>query len=159
MTAAIIRHLEIQRFRGVRALSWSPHPKLNVVLGAADGGKSTILEAIALLFSAAPNYGLSEFDYHDRDLEMGFSIEAILSFSDIDVMRDEGFPTPPMQGWLDGKLTDLPDEAGAEAVLVCRLTGTADGDTLRGYRRWRRNSGAVQPRHAPPHRPGAPWRG
>jgi putative ATP-dependent endonuclease of OLD family len=129
MTAAIIRHLEIQRFRGVRSLSWSPHPQLNVVLGAADGGKSTILEAIALLFSAVPNYGLSEFDYYDRNLEMGFSIQAVLSFADIDVMRDEGFPAPPMQGWLDGKLTDLPDEAGAEAVLVCRLTGTADQET------------------------------
>lgn len=126
MTAAVIRHLEIERFRGVRSLRWSPHPQLNVVLGAADRGKSTILEAIALLFSAAPNYGLSEFDYHDRDLEMGFSIEAVLSLADIDVMRDEGFPAPPMQGWLDGRLTDLPDEAGAEAVLVCRLTGTAD---------------------------------
>ena len=129
MTTAIIRHLQIHRFRGVRSLNWTPHPQLNVVLGAADGGKSTILEAIALLFSPAPNYGLSEFDYHDRNLEMGFSIQAVLSFTDIDIMRDEGFPAPPMQGWLDGKLTDLPDEAGAEAVLVCRLTGTPDQET------------------------------
>ena len=126
MALAIIRHLEIKRFRGVRGLSWSPHPQLNVVVGAADGGKSTVLEAIALLFSPAPNYVLSEFDYHGRNLEVGFSIQAILSFSDISIMRDEGFPAPPMQGWLNDKLTDLPDEAGAEPVLVCRLTGTAD---------------------------------
>src|SRR5258705_5003285 len=100
MALAIIRHLEIKRFRGVRGLSWSPHPQLNVVVGAADGGKSTVLEAIALLFSPAPNYGLSEFDYYDRNLEAGFSIQAVLSFSDISMMRDEGFPAPPMQGWL-----------------------------------------------------------
>jgi putative ATP-dependent endonuclease of OLD family len=110
-------------------LSWSPHPELNVIVGAADGGKSTLLEAIALLFSPAPNYGLSEFDYHGRDVGAGFSIQAVLSFSDIGVMRDEGFPAPPMQGWLKGKLTDLPDEAGAEPVLVCRLTGTPDQES------------------------------
>ncbi|GLK78104.1 hypothetical protein GCM10008171_33580 [Methylopila jiangsuensis] len=110
----------------MRGLSWSPHPELNVIVGAADGGKSTLLEAIALLFSPAPNYGLSEFDYHGRNLDAGFSIQAVLSFSDISIMRDEGFPAPPMQGWLNGKLIDLPDEAGAEAVLVCRLTGTPD---------------------------------
>ena len=39
-------------------------------------------------------------------------------------LSDEGFPGPPLQGWLDGNLTDLPDEDGAEPVLVCRLTGT-----------------------------------
>lgn len=129
MASAIIRHLDIRRFRGVPSLSWSPHPELNVIVGAADGGKSTLLEAIALLFSPAPNYGLSEFDYHGRNLDAGFSIQAVLSFSDIGVMRDEGFPAPPMQGWLNGKLTDLPDEAGAEPVLVCRLTGTPDQES------------------------------
>lgn len=129
MALAIIRHLEIKRFRGVRALSWSPHPELNIVVGAADGGKSTLLEAIALLFSPAPNYGLSEFDYHGRNVDAGFSIQAVLSFNDISIMRDEGFPAPPMQGWLNGKLTDLPDEAGAEPVLVCLLTGTPDQES------------------------------
>lgn len=114
----------------MRRLSWSPHPELNVIVGAADGGKSTLLEAIALLFSPAPNYGLTEFDYHGRNLVAGFSIQAVLSFSDIGIMREEGFPAPPMQGWLNGKLTDLPDEAGAEPVLVCRLTGTPDQESL-----------------------------
>lgn len=114
----------------MRGLSWSPHPELNVIVGAADGGKSTLLEAIALLFSPAPNYGLSEFDYHGRNLDAGFSIQAVLTFSDVGIMRDEGFPAPPMQGWLNGKLTDLPDEAGAEPVLVCRLTGTPDQESL-----------------------------
>src|SRR5258708_34704538 len=86
MSTATIRLLVIKRFRSVRSLIWRPNPRLNIILGAADGGKSTVLEAIALLFSAAP----------------------------------------PLQGWLDGKLTDLPDEDGAEPVLVCRLTGTPD---------------------------------
>jgi predicted ATP-dependent endonuclease of OLD family len=62
MAAPTIRKLEIKGFRGIRSLVWSPHSRLNVILGAADGGKSTILEAVALLFSTSPSQGLSEFD-------------------------------------------------------------------------------------------------
>lgn len=126
MAAPTIRKLAITGFRGIRSLVWSPHPRLNVVLGAADGGKSTILEALALLFSTSPSQGLSEFDYHLRDLSSGFLIEAVLTIGDEGLLHDEGFPAPPMQGWLGGKLTDLPDEGGAEPVIVCRVAGTPD---------------------------------
>lgn len=130
MTATAIRRLEIRRFRSIRALTWLPDPRLNLILGAADSGKSTVLEAIALLFSTAPSYGLSEFDYYRRDVPGGFTIEAVLAVGDASVLRDEGFPAPPLQGWIENRLTDLPDEEGAEAVLVCRLTATADQETI-----------------------------
>ena len=130
MTAAVIRRLEIRGFRGIELFSWTPHARMNIILGAADSGKSTVLEAIALLFSGAPNFGLSEFDYHARDVAAGFSIEAVLAVGDVALLRDEGFPLPPMQGWLGDKLTDLPDENDAEPVLVCRLTGTPDQETI-----------------------------
>lgn len=130
MTAAVIRRLEIRGFRGIELFSWAPHARMNIILGAADSGKSTVLEAIALLFSAAPNFGLSEFDYHARNVAAGFSIEAVLAVGDVALLRDEGFPLPPMQGWLGDKLTDLPDENDAEPVLVCRLTGTPDQETI-----------------------------
>src|SRR4051794_32878339 len=110
MATIIIRRLEIQRFRGVRSLTWSPNPRLNIILGATDGGKATVLEAIALPFSAAPTYGLSEFDYYRRQVPQGFTIQAILSVGDPAFLRDEGFPAPSMQGWLKDHLTDLPDE-------------------------------------------------
>lgn len=123
---ATIKQLKIHRFRGVESLTWCPHPRLNLIVGAADFGKSTILEAIALLFSPSPNYGLSEFDYYARNVDAGFTIEAVISISDMTLLRDDGFPAPPMRGWLGNKLTDLPDEGGAEPVLAVRLTGTGD---------------------------------
>src|SRR5260370_30218336 len=114
------------RMRVGRSRSWRPHHRIKTISGAADCGKYRVLEAIALLFSAAPNFALSEFDYHNRDVDAGFTIEAVLSVRGGAFLREEGFPAPPLQGWLDGKLTDLPDENGAGAVLVCRLTGTTD---------------------------------
>jgi putative ATP-dependent endonuclease of OLD family len=129
MALAKIRRLDIKRFRGVRSLVWRPTSKLNIIVGAADGGKSTVLEAISLLFSPAPNFGLSEFDYYDKHVDAGFYIEAVLSIDDVTILRDEGFPAPPLQGWLNQELTELPDEAGAQAVLVCRVTGTPEQET------------------------------
>ena len=155
MTAPTIRKLEIKGFRGIRSLVWSPHSRLNVILGAADRGKSTILEALALLFSTSPSQGLSEFDYHLRDLRSGFSIEAVLAIGDEGLVHDEGFPALPMQGWLGGKVTDLPDEDGAEPVIVCSRRDARPGDALRDNRRRRRNSRAFQPGDAPADRPGA----
>src|SRR5690606_22880547 len=42
------------------------------------------------------------------------------------ILRGDRFPLPPLRGWREGQLTDLPDEDGAEAVIVCRLTGSPD---------------------------------
>lgn len=125
----IIKKIVIERFRGIRSLTWQPDNGINVILGAADSGKSTVLEAIALLFNPAPSYGLSEFDYYHRDVDAGFFIEAVVAIRDVISIGEDAFPAPPMQGWLNGKLVDLPDERGAEAVLVCRLNGTPDQET------------------------------
>lgn len=94
-----------------------------MILGSADSGKSTVLEVIVLLFSHVPNVTISEFDYHARQVALGFSIQAVLAIADECLFGDIGI-SPPLQGWLNGRLTDLPDENGAEPVLVCRLTGT-----------------------------------
>jgi putative ATP-dependent endonuclease of OLD family len=69
----------IERFRGITSLKWKPSRGVNVILGGGDVGKTTILEAIALLLSPVNPTTLSDPDYHDRDIEAGFSIEAVLS--------------------------------------------------------------------------------
>lgn len=125
-----IRQLKIRRFRGIERLDWQPYAGLNVIVGAGDTCKSTILEAIAVLFTPAPNFGLSEFDYYRRDSTKGFVIEAALAIGDGTALKGDKFPLPPLRGWKDGELTDLPDENGSEPILVCRLTGTPDFETV-----------------------------
>ncbi|HEX3531060.1 MAG TPA: AAA family ATPase, partial [Thermoanaerobaculia bacterium] len=130
MSSPAIRSITIRRFRGIELMKWRPAKGLNMIVGPADGGKSTILEAISLLFSQAPNTGVSEFDYFERDLNQGFTIEAVLAIGNEKIFKDEGFPQPPLGGWLNGRRVDLPDEGGAEAVLVCRVSGTPDSDLV-----------------------------
>jgi putative ATP-dependent endonuclease of OLD family len=79
--AAAIYSLAIERFRGITSLRWKPSRGVNVILGGGDVGKTTILEAIALLFSPVNSTTLSDPDYHDRDIETGFYIEAVLSLA------------------------------------------------------------------------------
>ena len=42
-SAPTIYQLVIERFRGIKALSWRPARGVNVILGGGDVGKTTIL--------------------------------------------------------------------------------------------------------------------
>lgn len=61
--AAMIRKLTIQRFRGLEKFEWHPQPGMNVVLRGGDVGKSTVLEAVALLLNPSNATVVSESDY------------------------------------------------------------------------------------------------
>jgi putative ATP-dependent endonuclease of the OLD family len=78
MSAPRIYHLRIDRFRGIKNLSWHPASGINVILGGGDVGKTTILEAIGFLLSPTNQTALADTDYHGRDIEAGFSIEAVV---------------------------------------------------------------------------------
>lgn len=78
-STAAIYSLSIERFRGILSLKWQPALGLNVILGGGDAGKTTILEAIALLLSPVNPTNLSDPDYHGRQIDLGFSIEGVLS--------------------------------------------------------------------------------
>src|SRR4029078_7896281 len=70
--APIIRSLTIQRFRVIEYLAWRPAKGLNVILGGGDVGKTTILDAVALLLSPTNSISVSDTDYYLRDVDAGF---------------------------------------------------------------------------------------
>ena len=95
----------IERFRGIKALSWHPSKGVNVILGGGDVGKTTILDAIALLFSPTNPTNLSDTDYHARDESAGFVIEAVVAL-------------PPSNGINNQVKSSWPwDWNGSEAVV------------------------------------------
>ncbi len=79
MPTALIRKLTILRFRGLDKFEWRPEPGINIVLGGGDVGKSTVLEAIALLLSPSNATVVSESDYWQRDSTQEFVIEAVMA--------------------------------------------------------------------------------
>jgi putative ATP-dependent endonuclease of OLD family len=127
--AAAIYTLTIERFRGITSLKWKPSRGVNVILGGGDVGKTTILEAIALLFSPINPTTLSDPDYHDRDIEAGFSIEAVLSVPVGAGMSSQMNPSWPWE-W-SGEEAAVPalehdGKLAGEPVYRVRVRGTED---------------------------------
>lgn len=74
-----IYHLTVERFRGIKTLTWHPARRVNVILGGGDVGKTTILDAIGLLFSPTNSSLVADTDYNLRNEAAGFLIEAIVA--------------------------------------------------------------------------------
>jgi len=122
-----ILKLEIQGFRGVKHLTWFPSRGVNVLIGGGDVGKTTVLEAIALLLSPSNQSSLTDFDYYDRDQVAGFSIEAVVSLAP-DVASQLGGSNWP---WVwDGASAVIPsaddDSSGKKPVYRVRVSANDD---------------------------------
>jgi putative ATP-dependent endonuclease of OLD family len=128
LTPAIYR-LSIERFRGIKTLSWSPAPGVNVILGGGDVGKTTVLDAISFLLSPVNSSALSDTDYHARNIEAGFTIEAIMSLPPGSGINDQLKPAWPWE-WSGAELsvpsTDEDGKPAGEAVYWIRVRGTED---------------------------------
>jgi len=129
MNASIIYHLAIDRFRGIKTLSWPPAAGVNVILGGGDVGKTTILDAIALLFSPTNPSILSDTDYYGRDDKAGFVIEAIVSLPPSTGIANQIKPSWPWD-W-NGREAVVPTIEGEgspknEPVYRLRVRGTED---------------------------------
>jgi len=130
---AIIRQLHIERFRGIESLKWNPSSGMNVILGGGDVGKTTILEAIALLLSPSNYMVLAEADYWERKAEAGFTIRAAVSLpatSGIGQQAKFAWPwqwdgenaIPPISP--QGDADDIPQ--ADEAVYCLQVCGTPE---------------------------------
>lgn len=130
--AARIYKLTIQRFRGIHSLTWLPAKGMNVILGGGDVGKTTILEAIALLLSPSNTAVISEADYWARDSAQEFVIEAVMTLPEA-----TGIGTQNTFAWpwawngqdaiapsVDGEEVDFP--APGEPVYRVRVRGTTE---------------------------------
>jgi putative ATP-dependent endonuclease of OLD family len=79
VASPLIKQLIIERFHGIQRLVWYPAPGVNVILGGGDAGKTTILDAIALLLHPTNTVSLTDAEYWHREVESGFCIEAVMS--------------------------------------------------------------------------------
>ena len=128
MSAPTIYRLVIERFRSIKALSWYPAKGVNIILGGGDVGKTTILDAIGLLLSPVNPTNLSDTDYHARNVEDGFVIEAVISLPAACGINNQVKPSWPWD-W-NGKEAVVPRADGnggqGEPVYRLRICGTPD---------------------------------
>jgi hypothetical protein len=115
-----LRRLVIERFRGIKSFAWYPTNGVNVILGGGDTGKTTILEAIALLLSPTNSNSISDPDYWQREPDQEFSIEGIFALPEGLGVNQQLNPAWPWQ-W-DGQEPTVP-ELGERGE-------TATGDTV-----------------------------
>ena len=124
-----IRLLTIERFRGIQALTWRPRPGLNVILGGGDVGKTTILDAIALLLSPT-NFGtLSDTDYYGRNIQDGFAVEAVMTLPPDSGINFQFKPSWPWEWNGDDAVVPAADQetpSGQDPVYRLRVRGTED---------------------------------
>lgn len=129
MSAPTIYRLAIERFRCIKTFSWRPAKGVNVILGGGDVGKTTILDAIGLLFSPTNLPTLADTDYHGRVIDAGFSIEAIVSLPDQSGINQQTKPSWPWD-WngTDVVVPSIDGEDGikGEPVYRFRVRGTED---------------------------------
>jgi putative ATP-dependent endonuclease of OLD family len=132
IASPLIRRLTVRRFRGISEFEWLPAPGLNVILGGGDVGKTTVLEAIALLLSPSGFTALSDADFWGRKSEDGFEIVAVMSIPDECGINQQSRPAWPWN-W-NGTAPTVPaiDEEGGQTaevetpVYCLRVTANAD---------------------------------
>jgi putative ATP-dependent endonuclease of OLD family len=128
--APILRRITIERFRGIEQLVWYPASGVNIILGGGDAGKTTILEAVALLLSPTNTTAVSDTDYWKREYGVEFLIEGIFSLPVGTAVSQQLNPSWPWE-WdgKDPKVPSLPEDGSAasqDMVYRARVRGTSD---------------------------------
>jgi len=127
---AVVHRLRIERFRGLKDFDWLPKAGMNVILGGGDVGKTTVLDALSLLFSPTNATTVAETDYWQRETEPEFLITATVSLPASAGVENQKRMTYPWH-W-NGKeavqpvSTDGVDAEPDTPVYVIRVRGTTD---------------------------------
>jgi hypothetical protein len=117
----IIRQLEIERFRGIKALSWKLGEGILCLVGPGDSTKSTILDAIDYALSSRWSIPFDDTDFFDGDTSQPFTITATVGNVPDELLKESKFGLHA-RGWnpADG-LRDEPT-GNDKLVLSIRLS-------------------------------------
>jgi putative ATP-dependent endonuclease of OLD family len=123
---ARICQLEVQNFRSIRELSWTPSAGINCLVGPGDSGKSTILDAIDLCLGARRSMTFGDTDFHHLDVTQPIVISATLDSLPDELMNLDSYGDF-LRGFdpATGRVEDEPRE-GIPTVLTLRLRVAAD---------------------------------
>lgn len=123
---ARIRKIEIENFRGIKALDWKPSEGINCLIGPGDSGKSSVLDAIDLCLGARRNLSFTDADFHKLDVSEPIKIKVTVGELD-DALKNidtYGLYVRSFEA-KTGEVEDEPDKYG-ETVLTIQLAVESD---------------------------------
>lgn len=123
---ARIRRLQIQNFRSIQNLDWTPSPGFNCLIGPGDSGKSSILDAIDLCLGARRNAPFGDTDFYQLDVAQPILITVTLGGLPDDLINLDSYGDF-LRGF-DHMNRTLEDEPrfGIETVLTLQLKVESD---------------------------------
>lgn len=123
---ARIKKIEIENFRSIQQLSWTPSPGINCLIGPGDSGKSTLLDSIDLCLGARRNYQFCDADFYHLDISRPIKISITIGDLQDNLKNLESYGLY-LRGFIEatGKIDDEP-AADAETVLTLELTVNDD---------------------------------
>ncbi|GLH50581.1 ATP-dependent nuclease [Pseudomonas lactis] len=133
---ARIRRLQIENFRSIQRLDWTPAPGFNCLVGPGDSGKSSILDAIDLCLGARRNAPFGDTDFYRLDVTRPILITATIGDLPDDLINMDSYGDF-LRGFdpVNRALEDEP-RFGIETVLTLQLKVESDLEPL-----WRLYSG------------------
>ncbi|MFZ6813787.1 ATP-dependent nuclease [Undibacterium sp. Rencai35W] len=106
---------------------------MNVILGGGDVGKTSILDAIAMLLHPTNGYPLSDSDYWQRDVDAEFEVEAVMSLPASTGIHTQNAMAWPWEWDATNNAAAIPiegDQAGREPVFKVRVRGSSDLEVI-----------------------------
>ena len=86
-----IKELKITNFRGIKSLNWRIDSRIVCLVGPGNSTKSTILAAIALLFSPKWNVPISDVDFYNLEVDEFIEISAVITGFPKEFSQDNKF--------------------------------------------------------------------
>jgi hypothetical protein len=115
-----LKHLRVERFRGIRQLDWKVVGDTICLIGRGDSAKSTILDAIEFVLSPRWNPLFSDSDFYEGNCENPIVITTTIGELPGELLIEDKFGLY-QRGWdREDGLVDEPDD-GHEIVLTVTL--------------------------------------
>lgn len=114
--------LEIQNFRGIKTLEWSPARHVNCLIGPGDSTKTTILDAIELALNPRSYLFVDDSDFFNLDVDTPLEITVTLAGLPPEFKSDDRYGLH-LRGWNEqnSRVEDEPGE-GLDDALSVRVT-------------------------------------